>query len=512
MKIKKKVLIVLILIAFSSIYSVIFLRNAQVINTTGDLSFHLSRIKGLSSIFSGPINYKTFNYYGSGVNYFYPYITIFPAVILYWITKNLILSYVLYVLGLNISTILIAYYYGKKFLKRNDAAFLFSCLYTCYGYRSIDIYFRSALAEAVALTLILPVLYYSYEIIFKNKDSSIYLALSMSLLIYTHVLSTLMCTIFIVVCIISKFIFERKIHSFTQALFYMLKGAGMTVTLTIFFWYPMLRQTFYQTVNEPFSTILQMQAQNCFTSLQGALDNDLTSYSMGFIGLISLIFPLFVFKKLTSKERIVYGISFVLWYMSTSLFPWFIFQKTLIRLIQFPWRVLGLQAVFGSLILAIVFNKTVTAKKNSMQKIIVFIIMFMTINVAAKENFSKKIESIRGNIEINKDTLDYYTNEGTGGLYDYAPINALKYKEHLIKHEVRINKTWQKAQFKATDSKITYIVNSSSKGQKITLPVYVYWGTHMKLNEKEVSELINTQGLVSVESNKGVNKIQIYLF
>ncbi|WP_283651991.1 hypothetical protein [Enterococcus faecium] len=46
------------------------MRNAQEIYTTGDLSFHLSRIKGLSSIFEGPINYTTFNNYGDGLNYF----------------------------------------------------------------------------------------------------------------------------------------------------------------------------------------------------------------------------------------------------------------------------------------------------------------------------------------------------------------------------------------------------------------------------------------------------------
>ena len=53
------------------------------IYTTGELSFHLSRIKGLSSIFEGPINYTTFNNYGDGLNYFYPFLTIIPAVVFY---------------------------------------------------------------------------------------------------------------------------------------------------------------------------------------------------------------------------------------------------------------------------------------------------------------------------------------------------------------------------------------------------------------------------------------------
>lgn len=79
MKTKKKLLLFVILILIAGLYSVNYFRHAQTISTTGDIAFHLSRIKGLSSIFSGPINFTTFNSYGSGVNYFYPYLTLFPT-------------------------------------------------------------------------------------------------------------------------------------------------------------------------------------------------------------------------------------------------------------------------------------------------------------------------------------------------------------------------------------------------------------------------------------------------
>lgn len=46
MKISKKAFLLVVLILLSTLYSVNFMRNAQEIYTTGDLSFHLSRIKG----------------------------------------------------------------------------------------------------------------------------------------------------------------------------------------------------------------------------------------------------------------------------------------------------------------------------------------------------------------------------------------------------------------------------------------------------------------------------------
>lgn len=121
MKINKKVVILSGLIIVSSIYSFIFFKNTQSIYTTGDLSFHLSRIKGLSTIFTSPINYETFNYTGYGVNYFYPFLTFFPAVMLYWMTKNLIVSYIIYVWLLNLCTTLVAYHYGERFLKQKKS-------------------------------------------------------------------------------------------------------------------------------------------------------------------------------------------------------------------------------------------------------------------------------------------------------------------------------------------------------------------------------------------------------
>ncbi len=51
MKINKKVVILSGLIIVSSIYSFIFFKNTQSIYTTGDLSFHLSRIKGVIDYF-----------------------------------------------------------------------------------------------------------------------------------------------------------------------------------------------------------------------------------------------------------------------------------------------------------------------------------------------------------------------------------------------------------------------------------------------------------------------------
>lgn len=497
-----------LLIAIASTYSFIFFNNTEKIATTGDIAFHFSRIKGLASVFSGPINFTTFNSYGGGVNFFYRYLTLFPAVIFYWITHNLILSYMLYVWVLNVCTILITFYYGRKFFKRVDAAFLFSCFYTFYGYRMIDIYQRSAISESIALTIMPVVLYYTYRLLFEKKNCVIPLAVSMSLLIYTYALFTFMSVIVIGLLFIGSLLAKRKKKENVLDLFVgMAKAVGWTTLLTAYVWYPMLQQVLHQSINRPFRTNLQERGVNIFESLFGAMTNDLTTFTMGTIGVMSLVLPLFFLKRFERRERVIYFCAVATWFLSTNVFPWFLLQNTPIQLIQFPWRILGFQVLFGSLILVMVFLKCRPDQKKSIWWIGGIVLLLLTLTVVTKINYTQKIQSYNARLIMTKKEIKHYTTSGTGGLYDYAPSDALKYKNQLKKHEVKVGNEWKSSSHKAYDSKIIYTVEDA-QGQKITLPVFDYWGTVAKVNGQTTS-IENDDGLVAVKGKEGTTTIEV---
>lgn len=497
-----------LLIAIASTYSFIFFNNTEKIATTGDIAFHFSRIKGLASVFSGPINFTTFNSYGGGVNFFYRYLTLFPAVIFYWITHNLILSYMLYVWVLNMCTILITFYYGRKFFKRVDAAFLFSCFYTFYGYRMIDIYQRSAISESIALTIMPVVLYYTYRLLFEKKNCVIPLAVSMSLLIYTYALFTFMSVIVIGLLFIGSLLAKRKKKENVLDLFVgMAKAVGWTTLLTAYVWYPMLQQVLHQSINRPFRTNLQERGVNIFESLFGAMTNDLTTFTMGTIGVMSLVLPLFFLKRFERRERVIYFCAVATWFLSTNVFPWFLLQNTPIQLIQFPWRILGFQVLFGSLILVMVFLKCRPDQKKSIWWIGGIVLLLLTLTVVTKINYTQKIQSYNARLIMTKKEIKHYTTSGTGGLYDYAPSDALKYKNQLKKHEVKVGNEWKSSSHKAYDSKIIYTVEDA-QGQKITLPVFDYWGTVAKVNGQTTS-IENDDGLVAVKGKEGTTTIEV---
>ena len=404
----------------------------------------------------------------------------------------------LYVWVLNVCTILITFYYGRKFFKRVDAAFLFSCFYTFYGYRMIDIYQRSAISESIALTIVPVVLYYTYRLLFEKKNCVIPLAVSMSLLIYTHALFTFMSVIVIGLLFIGSLLAKRKKKENVLDLFVgMAKAVGWTILLTAYVWYPMLQQVLHQSINRPFRTNLQERGVNIFESLFGAMTNDLTTFTMGTIGVVSLVLPLFFLKRFERRERAIYFCAVATWFLSTNVFPWFLFQNRPIQLIQFPWRILSFQVLFGSLILTIVFLKWKTSNKKSMWSLVGIVLLIFTVTIATEANYSHKIQSYKGRLIMTKKDVTRYTTSRTGGLYDYAPLDALKYKDHLKKHEVKVGDRWENASHKDYNSKIVYTVEGENE-KKITLPIFNYWGTVVKVNGKNVP-IENDNGLVSIK-------------
>lgn len=106
----------------------------------------------------------------------------------------------------------------------------------------------------------------------------------------------------------------------------MAKAVGWTTLLTAYVWYPMLQQVLHQSINRPFRTNLQERGVNIFESLFGAMTNDLTTFTMGTIGVVSLVLPLFFLKRFERRERVIYFCAVATWFLSTNVFHGFFYK------------------------------------------------------------------------------------------------------------------------------------------------------------------------------------------
>lgn len=505
-RIKRQSLIISALLLISIIYTLIFLHHFNAVVTTGDLAFHLTRIKSLETILKSPINFSVFNHSGQGVNLFYPYLTLLPATVLYKMLHNLIISYIAYIALMTFITLLIAYYCASRFFKTTRGTFFFAIFYTFSAYRATDLFCRTALAEGIALTFLPLVFLGIYNIMTNKANSWQLLAIGLSLVFYTHLLSALICIIFILITLILKLFFSTT--NLKQIIFNLIKAAILTLLLTMAFWLPMLEQFLFQSINRPAILNLQNNSLLLGPLVTESLNNNLTYYGFGLFGLISLFSPLFLKRKQFHQiYKIIWYLALIATFVSTRLFPWKLFQNTPINIIQFPWRFMGIQSLFAAILLASIFDNLDGRKKQiRLASFSLSFLLIITISstVLMYQTIDKRPNSFAINVDniqtILSNKTSYYTR-------DYVPTRSIKHYSKVINDYAFINHHWQKIPYTIHNNYFTTQVNYSSK--KIILPVYAYKGTTAVVNHKKRTISANKSGLITFHLHANHNYIQI---
>lgn len=504
----RKVYPYLLLSCIAILMTVVFLHHKSSITATGDLPFHLARIKELTNILDSPVSFKVFNANGYGINWFYPYVTVLPAAILFKLVGNIFIAYILFIMGLNVVTACIMYRLGEKIFKSANIAFIFSVFYSFSAYRLTNIYFRADLSESIAMALIPVILFEAYQILFNESKGWIILSVAMSLLIYTHLLSVLITCILLGTMYIYS-LFKNDFHENLQTFVFLLKAVLMTVALTAFFWAPFLSQMLYQPINSPTRINLGLLALDKGKLFRGVVFNDLTKYTFGIFGLFGIIIPLFNIFKWKGKQQIVYLISILLFVMTTRLFPWTIFNDTAITQLQFPWRLYEFQTLFSSLSFCFFLEHL---KKINLRVVIISTVIMLGISTAtAAELFSFFHNDPEHNVTtVSKGDQHFWISQGFDYYrFDFAPKNSLQHTEQINDKIFVVNDKKRKISHTTTDSSFKFSINSMQKNGSVVVPVLIYRGIKVTNNGQDVSKISNDDGRVKIGIKKGLNSITI---
>lgn len=215
-----------------------------------DYPFHAQRIasiaeeikaKGLGAF---PIRiYSTNEYgYGYGSPLFYGDIFLYPIAILSLLGLNIVYGYRLMLLAVYTACFLSMFYCAKQISKDFKAALMCAVLYAFSSYFALDIFVRSALGEYFAFIFI-PFACYGFYCIIINRDAPkrhrLFLVLGMAGLLLTHLISTLLTAIFMV---IFGIIYCRKWIKNPKILLEAALLALLTAALCAFFIFPLLEQ------------------------------------------------------------------------------------------------------------------------------------------------------------------------------------------------------------------------------------------------------------------------------
>ena len=168
-----------------------------------DMLFHLARMEGLyqglrTGSFPVRINPVQTELFGNLTASMYPQLFLYFAVLPRFADVSVILCYKMLVVFMNVASAMLTFHAVRRITKSEKMAYAASMLYTFSLYRLIDTYLRAAVGEALAMVFFPLVLWGIYEVLWGDKKKWYLLALGMTCILQSHIMSVLMVVFFLI--------------------------------------------------------------------------------------------------------------------------------------------------------------------------------------------------------------------------------------------------------------------------------------------------------------------------
>lgn len=381
---------------FSLVWNFIFLTALALISTipilndfqinTMDHMIHFERINNIADwmrnfSFRQPVMRlagTAHRNYGYITPVMYPQLFLYFFAFLRLIGCSMLYSYKIMIFLANCATAYIAYFSFSRMSANHQIGLLASALYTMNLYRLMDFYSRGAIGESIAMTFFPLVLYGMYEIFYGDSKRWPYAFLGYTGVIQSHILSTLMITLF---CIIFAICSIRALYHAKERIISLLKAALSTLLANLWFIVPFLQ---YHQLNliinnsgsdldlsgvylsQMFASFVTNSGYNQFT---GSTANEMP-LTLGTIILIGMLLFTYYLYKSKGEETEIYKIGkgclimgLLSLFISSTFFPWEPILSTSwgshFHAIQYTWRFLAVAAACLSLTSAIGFYQVI---------------------------------------------------------------------------------------------------------------------------------------------------------
>ena len=498
-----------------------------------DLIFHLFRIEGLAEgLMAGsfPVRIQPgwFNGWGYPVSVMYgDQLLLFPA-ILRLIGVSVQNAYKCYIAAVNFGTAAAAYYAFLKISGNKKNALFGSCVYTLFPYRLSCIYLRAAVGEYSAM-LFLPLaalgFYYAFEKIndctedkpvFEDGEGDsrsgrrseakekpgiapeylIAPVIGFTGLIQTHVI---VCFLAAFAIILFSMINWKKMLD-KRRLIYFAKILGITALINLWFLVP-----FFRYMQEEFVVNTKLGMEPVFQYFGASLAELLAVYWNGTVDttwstigplsqkfpkpvgtalLIALILAVLMYEKGrlgAQKKKIALNAGFFILFsfMATNLFPYREINRilpafgSLFGKIQFPFRLLTLAGLFGSLLAVLVFTEAF----RNYDKRMVTVLMAVTGLIAVMQGAQLIYSTLyRGDMLLVYDINAFESNAVSTGEYLYEGSFGAA-TEDIQTPRAMPEKSGVKIEgFEKKYNTVTVICKTDSGEAGLLIPLYYYPG------------------------------------
>ncbi|SYW14082.1 membrane hypothetical protein [Oenococcus oeni] len=376
-----------------------------------------------------------------------------------------------------------------------------------------ELFLRADVAEMAAYSF-LPMIFLGFYLMLDKNDKSGWkiFSLGICLVFFSHLLTLFICSIFLgiifFVCIFSNY--KNILNNFLKFIKKIIKSFITIIFVNLAFLIPFLNQLSFQKLTKPFLGNMGGAAFFFGDELTNSLNYNLLSYSIGILGIISILLPLTKISLFPTYMKLVFTMSLVSLIMTTKIFPWFIFQNTYLNIVQFPMRFLGIQCLFGSISLG-EFAKIVSHssyKKNENKYLYFLIILFLGITIGPENELNRALPKRVAYINIDNKTAQKQLQEEYNA--DYIPAKSGIYQKYLQNNLFyKKNRKWFHNNFKVTNMSFKTSYFSKDSKSSILLPVYFYKGIQVYRNGLRDKTATDHNGLVLVRLKKKKNIIKV---
>lgn len=487
-----------------------------------DLIFHLNRVQGLlSAIQQGghwwqvpAVTTGAFSAWGYPINLFYPAVTLLP---LAWIQLVIpgIPGYVCFLFLLNLVTLVVAAAVAHRLLGSRTQACLAAVLYGFAQYRFLDFFVRGALAEGIVFAFLPLVFYGSYCIVTGDYHRWYWLAIGMALIALTHVASLVLAAIAVVLML---GLWGLRRQDLQPRLGRLAAAIGLTVALALSFLGPLLQQLHHVGALGLAKYDLKDSALQLSTFLANSLGDAVASGSinMGLLLLATSVIAIIMWRQLTALDRywLVLGAVFI--YLSSTLFPWALFQNIL-GVIQFPWRFLALAtfplALVGAKAVARLTKATTLRRWAIVAPVTLALILGLTVSSTAA--LTETIGPTNPKL-LTTATYPAAVKSAVGSDADYVPQQGQVSMAAVRTHSIPVMNTQLNGKQPASLQQLSespqvngidYTLHSTVT-RDIKLPQLMYLGEHVSVNGHEQTPRLDSNDVVHITVHQGTSHIR----
>jgi hypothetical protein len=528
-KFVKHYLAILLLFSMTAVSFFIFVHSKNIY-ASSDFLFHWNRINFLTeSLRHFQLNYRSFNLFGqigSAVNFFYPFESLIPFSVFQILVNNTVVAFYLGMHFYIFLTLLVAYFSFYAYRKSVFSALMFATLYGFASYHFAVSFNAFVMGEFLAYTFLPLVALGFYRIFFSENPNIWSLVIGITLVIYSHILSTVIVVFLLGIAFLFTLI-TKKMSKFRFLA--LMRAVLVVVALTSVVWAPFLYELSQTRINSTIVTnVLYMQ-----TVLSSVKESLLLGHHQYFVigitGLVSIALALTRWHVKEVRYALMAGMTMFI--VSTANFGWQEFPLAIQSLIQFPYRFTPYAMLFLS------FAAAETSANWSNNFVIlglkwgmvfapfVFWIVLASSHIGMKENdpniqfparnrpFPAKFLSYETEFKIDKEHAKdiFDRRQDFIGIRDYGPINSWRdgAAESIAAHVVSVNgQPYNSVVSRFPYNQAVFDFTQGVNGE-VDIPILRYGNEVVEVDGKKIKTFTSSRGTIALDSRKSIKRVTV---